>query len=147
MEEKRAHRWVHIVEEEAKRLEQDEDNPLLANVYHEFVKENRKYREYHIDTHPEFEKLEPKVSIRCPSNTKPLILIGQDESCFKQNSFSKKCWTGPSGVMKLLLKSDGYTWMISAFISRDFGVGLVVNDGELELINQRRQIGEWSHYI
>ena len=43
MLEKRAHRWVHIVEEEAKRLEQDEDNPLLANVYHEFVKENKKY--------------------------------------------------------------------------------------------------------
>ena len=89
MEEKRAHRWVHIVEEEAKRLEQDEDNPLLANVYHEFVKENRKYREYHVDTHPEFEKLDPKVSIRCPPNTRPLILIGQDESCLNKTASAR----------------------------------------------------------
>ena len=49
--------------------------------------------------------------------------------------------------MKLLPKSDGYTWMISAFVSRDFGVGLVINDEELHLINQRRQSYEWSHYV
>ena len=70
---------------------------------------------------------------------KPLILIGQDESCFKQISFSKKCWTIPSGEMKPLTKCDRYTWMMSALVSRDFGVGLVVNNEELNSITQRRQ--------
>ena len=109
-------------------------------------KRKQKNREYHIDTHPKFENLDPKILIKFPPNTKPLILIGQDESCFKQSCYSKKCWTCPSGEMKLLPKSDGYTWMISAFISRDFVVGLVVNDEELKLLNQRRQIGARSHF-
>ena len=78
---------------------------------------------------------------------KPLILIGQDESCFKQNSFSKKCWTCPSGEMKLLPKCDRYTWMILELVSRDFGVGLVVNNEELNLITQKRQSDEWSQYV
>ena len=37
--EKRAHQWIHITEDEAKRLEQDKDQPLLENVYREFVKD------------------------------------------------------------------------------------------------------------
>ncbi len=72
---KRAYRWVHIPEEEAKRLEQDKEQPLLANVYHEFIKENQKFREYHIDTHTAFNKLEPKMSITCEPNARPLIII------------------------------------------------------------------------
>ena len=43
--------------------------------------------------------------------------------------------------------SDGYTWMISVFVSRDFGVRLNVNDEELNIINQRRESDEWSHYV
>ena len=69
MLEKRAYRWVHIVEEEAKILKQDEEHPLLANVYHGCVKEKKKYRECHIYIHPKFEKWDPKISIKCPPNT------------------------------------------------------------------------------
>ena len=36
---KRAYQWIHITEDEAKRLEQDKDQPLLENVYREFVKD------------------------------------------------------------------------------------------------------------
>ena len=71
-------------------------------------------RQYHIDTHPIFSTFIPKLSIH-NTNPKPLMIIGQDESVFKQNSFGSKCWIGEHGEMKLLPKSDGYSRMISAF--------------------------------
>ena len=36
--------------------------------------------------------------------------------------------------MKLLPKTDGYTQMVSAFVSRSFGVGLKLNDDILLFI-------------
>lgn len=102
----------------------------------------------HRCTYPVFLTLTPKMSILCEANVCPLLLIGQDESYFKQYSFSQKCWTGPSGVIKLLPKSDRYyTWMVSAFVLRDFGVGLVVRNEEMKLINERRQGDKWNHYL
>ena len=82
---------------------------LLENVYHEFEKNALKFSEYHIDNHPIFLSLTPKLSILCEANVCPFLFIGLDESCFKQYNFSQKYWTEQSGEMKLLLKSDGYT--------------------------------------
>ena len=146
MLEKRAYWWVHIVEEGVKRLKQDENHPLLTNVYHECVKEKKKYRECHIYTHPEFEKLDPKMSIKCPPNTnlwfsldKMRAVLNGTASVRNVGLVHPEKWNFP--------KCDGYTWMISALVSRDFGVGAVVNDEELNLINQRRQSDEWSYYV
>ena len=58
------------------------------------------------------------------------MVIGQVESVFKQYSFGSKCWIGPDGEMKLLPKSDGYSRMVSAFVSRDFGFGLQLSKQE-----------------
>ena len=103
-------------------------------------------REYHVDTYRRFQEHCPTVSVRCQSNSRPVIMIGQDESCFKQYSFSKRCWVGPAGEMKLLPKTDGYTQMVSAFCSRSFGFGIVLSEEELKIVNERRQSNEWGRY-
>ena len=120
---------------------------MLENVYHEFEKNEVKFREYRIDTHPTFANFTPKISILCEKAVWQLILIRQNERCFKQYSFSHKCWTGTSGEMKLLLKSDGRMWIISTFVSRDFWVELIVSDEEMKLINERKRSNKCNHYV
>ena len=104
-------------------------------------------REYHVDSHLNFNMMKPSMSVRCRPNEKQLIILGQDENCFKQFSFSKRCWVGPDAEMKLLTKTDGYTTMVSAFVSRSFGMGIVLSDKELEKVNERQTSGEWAKYI
>jgi len=53
----------------------------------------------------------------------------------------------PWGEMKLLPKTDGYTTMVSAFVSREFGFGMKLDDDELRRLNERRQSREWGHYL
>ena len=127
-------------------MENDKDTKLLENIYDEFEVNNIKMRQYHIDTHPIFSNLVPKLSIY-NTHSKPLMIIGQDESVFKQYSFGSKCWMGEHGETKLLPKSDGYSRMVSAFVSREFGVGLKLNEEELQKVNARRASSDWSDYI
>ena len=49
------------------------------------------------------------------------------------------------GEMKLLPKTDGYTIMESAFVSREFGMKL--DNDELRRLNERRQSREWGHCL
>ena len=37
--------------------------------------------------------------------------------------------------------------MVSAFVSRSFGVGLQINEEDLVKINERRRSEQWGHYI
>ena len=145
--ELRTYRWVQVPGELAMTMESDSEQPLVKNIYYEYVNENKKMREYHVDAHPMFNTLYLKMSVRCHPTEKQLIIIGQDESCFKQYSFSKRCWVGPGGEMKLLPKTDGFTQMVSAFVSRSFGVGLLLNDEEMRELNKRRASREWGTYI
>jgi len=78
---------------------------------------------------------------------RPIIIIGQDESVFKQYSFGRRCWFGPNGEAELIPKTDGYSQMVSAFVSRSFGVGIKVNEEDLFKINERRKSEKWGHYI
>ena len=94
---------------------------MFENIYDEFEMNNIKMRQYHIDTRQVFSNLAPKLSIY-NTHPKQLIIIGQDESVFKQYSFGSKYWMGEYGEMKLLPKSDGYSRMVSAFVSRELGV-------------------------
>ena len=96
-------------------------------------------REYHIDTHPSFLDRIALPSIRKPLHVRAVIIIGQDETVFKQSSFSAKCWYNNLGATKLLPKTDGISVMLSAFVSRMFGMGLVLNDIQLEVINEEVQ--------
>ena len=49
--------------------------------------------------------------------------------------------------MELLPKTDGCAIMISAFVSREFGFGLELNNDELQRVNKQRQSHEWGRYI
>ena len=75
------------------------------------------------------------------------MMVGQDKSVFKQYLFGRKCWVGPDGETQLLPKSDGYSQMVSGFVSRDFEVGLHLNDKELKKVNERRVSDKWCHYL
>jgi hypothetical protein len=49
----------------------------------------------------------------------------------KQNCFTSKSWTAPTGQKAIILKDKGMGVMISAFVSRDFGFGLTLNQQQL----------------
>ena len=64
---------------------------LLEKTFVGFEQNNEKMREYHVDTHPLFmtDQYEKKLSARRdPNLTRSLMIIGQDETVFKQYSFS-----------------------------------------------------------
>ena len=137
---------MRISEEEVIRLENDPKDPLLPFCY---AFRSNGMREYHIDTHPSFLD---RITFALPSIRKPMciravIIIGQDETVFKQYSFSAKCWYNNLGATKLLPKTDGISVMLSAFVSRMFGMGLVLNDIQLEEINERRRSNEWKECV
>ena len=84
------------------------------------------------------------LSIRLPKNKKPVIFIGQDETIFRQYSFSSKTWHKDTGETKLLPKTDGYTSLVSAFVSRPFGLGIHLTPQQLHAINNKRSR---EHYV
>ena len=61
-----------------------------------------------------------------------LMMIDQDESVFKLYLFDQKYWVGPGGETQLLPKSNGYSKMVSGFVSWDFGVGLHLTKLEIK---------------
>ena len=75
------------------------------------------------------------------------MMVGQDKSVFKQYSFGYKCWVRPGVETQLLPKSDGYSKMVSRFVSRDFGVGLHLDDNKIQKVNEQRVSDEWCHYL
>ena len=69
----------------------------------------------------------------------PVILLGQDESAYKEFSYSKKIWK-VNGVSKLRPKNDGKSLMISAFQSAYRGFGFDLTKEELVVVNNYRRI-------
>ncbi len=118
----------------AKELEETLTKPpLQKNVYFEYTTaEGERMREYHVDTHKAFcdfvsdnnKKFGGNLSVRLPAGVHPVLMIGQDESTFHQNIFSKKQWKGPNGKAFLMPKSEGEIYMTSGFTAREFGLGL-----------------------
>ena len=78
----------------AKKMEK---NDGLLEIYHEFSNEqNEKMREYHVDIHENFCNLPLTLSVRrSTTQLRPTIIIGQDESVFKQHSFGRQCIVTP----------------------------------------------------
>jgi len=94
--------------------------------------------EFHVDDSIIFQdrmeqttKFGGNLSVRKPVDKKPLFIIGQDECIFKQYIFTKKGWYNSEGAMQLIPKDDGIGLMISAFVSRKFGYGFELSDGNL----------------
>ena len=90
--EKRMYHWVHVEEHVAIELEKKTE--LVEDIGIKFDKNKKKFREYHVDTHPMFASLEKHMSIQVQPATRPLMIIGQDESVFKQYFFSKNVGLG-----------------------------------------------------
>ena len=127
-------------------IELEKNKGLLEDIGVKFEK-NNKFCQYHVITQPMFVSLEKHMSIQIKPTTRPLIINGQDKSIFKQYLLSKKCWVGPDGATQLLPKSDGFSRMVSAFVSQEFGVGLELKENELEEVNKRRMSDQWGEYI
>jgi hypothetical protein len=88
------------------------------------------------------ENINPTTSIRVSSKARPIMIVGQDESVFAQYLLGAKTWIGPKGQRPLLPKSEGDDYMLSAFVSREFGFGKLLTEDELAKINShRRQSG------
>ena len=72
------------------------------------------------------------------------MILGQDETVFKQYSFYHKYLVRSGGETQLLPKNNGYSRMISGFVSHSFGVGLLLTQSELDEVNERRIRSEWG---
>jgi len=90
--------------------------------------------EFHVDDHPSLQDLANKkypvfgggMSVQAPPGSKPIIVLGQDEAVFNENSTNSKQWVGPNGERPILPKNNGLGRMVSAFQSRDLGWGMVL---------------------
>ena len=82
--------------------------------------------------------IQPTTSIRMSSTTRPMMIIGQDESAFTQYLLRAKTWVGPSGQRPLLPQSESDGNMMSVFISRVFGFGRVLTEDQSARINYPR---------
>jgi hypothetical protein len=144
--------WVQIPEDQAKMLEENNNEPLMTGIAYEYLHESISMREYHVDCHPllkgfvdeDNKHFGGNLSIRKHNETRPLIVVGQDESAYSQFSFSAKTWFGPDGECKLLPKGEGETIMVSAFFSRLFGLGRKLNEEEIIAINRVRYGGKYK---
>jgi hypothetical protein len=68
------------------------------------------------------------------------MIEGQDESVFEQYLLGSKTWAGKKGQRPLLVpKSEGNGYMLSAFISREFGFGRKLTEAELVKIKSGRR--------
>ena len=67
------------------------------------------------------------------------MIIGQDKSAFAQSLLGAKSWVGPKGQHLLLPKSEGNSYMLSAFVLREFGLGRLLTEDELARINSQQQ--------
>ena len=67
------------------------------------------------------------------------MIVGQDESVFAQYLLASKTWVGPKGQRPRLPKSEGDDYMLSAFVSREFGFGRELTITELEKVNEERR--------
>ena len=121
------------------------DKLIKDSGYHYITEEGIEMVEHHVDASEEFhfrmkdETYGGKLSVRMQPNEKPLMIIGHDESIFKQYLITKKAWTLPTGETQLVPKDEGAGVMISAFQSRDFGFGHPLTNEQLEGINQTRR--------
>ena len=123
----RSHRLIQIEDTKAKKIE-EEDYQFPKNCYYTYTKNQTLMRKSHIDTNPLLPTLLSQhggcLSVRFPAAEKPIMLIGQDESTFHQLVFSRRGWKTPMGHSFIQPKGDGEMLMVSAFQSREFGLGL-----------------------
>jgi hypothetical protein len=145
----RMFRWIQLSLEKVKAMEQSlELDEGLGYRYQDA--DNKDMVEFHVDQNPAFQDevattlYGGNLSVRIPSNVKPLICFGQDECIFKQFTFTPKAWTAPDGQKSMIPKDEGLGVMISAFVSREFGFGFYLSPEDLEKVNRKREGTKYS---
>ena len=78
------------------------------------------------------------ISVRLPEGTKPWLVFGQDEVIFRSSQLNENCWT-VDGESTLRTKGQGTGLIVSAFVSRAFGLGLKIGEEQLAEINKTRE--------
>ena len=107
------------------------------------------YIEFHVDDSPTCTELGNQsefggfLSVRRPTNQKPLLIFGQDECIFKQFLFRNKCWNGPDGETPLMPKGEGQGLMVSGFVSQEYGFNWKLSKEQLEEVNKTRRDKEY----
>ena len=143
-----AHRWYSITSE--KRSEMIKNSEISSEIGYRYEKDGQTFYEFHVDDHPSFQlacedlQFGGNLSVRKPSNKKPVMMWGQDEAIMKQNLFTLFTWTLPDGSKPLIPKDEGYGVMISAFTSREFGFGLPLTQETLQKVNEIRRKQKYS---
>jgi hypothetical protein len=127
-------RWVQLSVNEANLIRGIDID--FGYSYHDIVS-NEERIEFHVDyrnritrdneqqeqEHELYKDKKPATSIHVSSQARPLMIVGQDESVFAQYLLGSKTWVGPKGQRPLLPKSEGDGYMLSAFVSSEFGFG------------------------
>ena len=140
--EPRCERWIQLPKADAKSIS-NIDIEFGYRFLHSTTEEPSV--EFHVDywvTRHQTGSLLPNkiasMSVRAPRGARPIMIIGQDESVFAQYLLGSKTWVGPKGQRPLLPKSEGDGYMLSAFVSREFGFGRPLTTEELTTINATR---------
>jgi hypothetical protein len=120
--------YVHIINNDEERIEFHVDNLNRMIQEHQQQKEQT----LSIDT---IAAKAPTTSIRVTAQAQPIMIVGQDESVFAQYLFGSKPWVGPRGQRPLLPKFEGDGYMLSAFLSREFGFGRDLSAAEVVSVN------------
>ena len=113
----------------------------LGHKYFDIIS-NEEHLEFHVDYWNRKGgpgKIEPTTSMQVSSKARPIMIVGQDESVFAQYLLGAKTWIGPKGQRPLLPKSEGDGYMLSAFVSREFGFGRIMTSVELAKVNSERR--------
>jgi hypothetical protein len=138
-----AHRWIQIpIARYDTMVEMGQLSELSGFKYD---KGGSTLVELHVDDHYIFQDecnnlpYGGHLSVRKPPTSRPLILIGQDESIFKQYCLRSHSWVAPDGTRGLLPKDEGQGVMVSSFVSREFGYGMEITPADLHKINRRRE--------
>ena len=81
------------------------------------------------------------------SGVNTLTIIGQDESVFAQHLHGNRTWIEPAGQHQLLPKFEGDGYVLSVFVSSEFGFGKKLTKEELDQVNAARQAVGKNTYI
>lgn len=141
----RQHCWLQKRADDEDLVKLYEDGQLNRNQGYRFERGGEEWIEFHVDDHKSFFdwgnencKYGGELSVRFPEGQKPLIRLGQDEAIWKQYKMSKSAWRGNNGEIGLVPKDDGAGVMISAIVSRPFGLGMEWTDELRNTVNEMR---------
>ena len=146
--ELRCYRWFSITKEEKDKLVSQGE--IDASVGYHYTQNGIEMVEFHVDDHILFQSkcdvlpYGGNLSVRKPPNTKPLMLLGQDECIFKQYLFTAGYWMLPDGTKQLVPKDEGQGIMLSSFTCRELGYGMQLSKDVIDAVNLRRRGKKYS---